>query len=128
MLDIGKITVFAVVAALCAVVVRKQAQEIAIVLAMAGVAVILSYCLDLMSSIKAIMESLLEAAQISPVIAAPVIKTVGVAILTHFGAEVCKDAKENGLAAAVEMAGAAASLCLAAPLLQVVLDMITELL
>jgi len=128
MLDIGKVTIFAVVTALCAVVVRKQTQEMAVVLSLAGVCAILMYALDLMSSIKSILDTLMEAAQLSPAVAAPVIKTVGIAVLTRFGAEVCKDAKESGLAAAVELAGAAAALCLAVPLLQLVLDMISELL
>ena len=127
-LDIGRVTVFAVVTAFCAVMVRKQTQEIAVVLTLAGVTAILGYCLQIMVDIREIMVSLMDLAQISPTVAAPVFKTVGIAVLTHFGAEVCKDAREGGLAAAVEMAGAAAALCLAVPLLQVVLDMIAELL
>lgn len=128
MLEIGKITAFALASALCAVVLRKQAREIAMVLALAGVTIILGYCLDVIGSIRTIMERLTETAEISPAVAAPVIKTVGISILTRFGAELCKDAKENGLAAAVELAGTVAALYLAAPLMQLVLDMIEQLL
>ena len=128
MLDIGKIAVLAVAVTICCVVVRKQVPEIAVLLSLAGVCAILAYALDLVSSIKVILERLMDAAQLSPTVAAPVIKTVGISVLTRFGAEVCRDAKESGLAAAVEFAGAAAALCLAIPLLQLVLDMISELL
>lgn len=127
MLDIGKVTAFALVVALCAVTVRKQAQEVAMVLVLAGVTGILMYCMGLLSSIRGLMDALTEATQLSPAVAAPVIKTVGISILTRFGAEVCKDAKENGLATAVEIAGTAAALCLSAPLLQMVLDLIRSL-
>ena len=126
--DLGTLIAFGLVTALCAVVLRKQAQEIAMVLVLAGVAAILAYCLDMIGSIKAVMESLIETSQISPVVVAPVIKTVGISILTRFGAELCKDAKENGLAAGIELAGSVAALCLAAPLMQLVLDMIGQLL
>ena len=41
---------------------------------------------------------------------------------------ICRDAKEGGLAAFVETAGAAVALFLAVPLLETVLNMITGLL
>ena len=48
--------------------------------------------------------------------------------LTHISAEVCRDAKESGIAAFVETAGAAVALCVALPLLRAVLDTVTGLL
>ena len=69
-----------------------------------------------------------EAAGLSPAVLAPVLKTVGIAILTHISAEVCRDAKESGIAAFVETAGAAVALCVALPLLRAVLDTVTGLL
>ena len=59
---------------------------------------------------------------------AAVLKTVGIAIRTHISAEVCRDAKESGIAAFVETAGAAVALCVALPLLRAVLDTVTGLL
>lgn len=128
MADMGRIAALAIVAALCAVVVRKQAPEIAMVLVLLGAAVILSWSFSAVSGVKAMMDSLRKAAGLSPAVVAPVIKTVGVAILTRFAAEICRDAKEGGLAAFVETAGAAVALFLAVPLLETVLNMITGLL
>lgn len=125
---IARVTAFAVAAALCAVVVRRHSAEVALVLALAGVAMVLGYCLGVLVQVKAMLDALLELTGLSPLAAAPVVKTVGVAILTRFGAELCRDAQENGLAVGVETAGAAAALALAAPLLQGVLDMIGRLL
>lgn len=128
MVDMGKIAALAVAAALCAVVVRKQAPEISIVLVLLGAALILGLSLTAIVGVKSMMDDLREAAGLSPAVVAPVVKTVGVAILTKFAAEICKDAKESGLAAFVETAGAAAALFLAVPLLRTVLTMITGLL
>lgn len=119
---------FAAAAALCAVAVRRQAGEIALVLALTGAAMILGVCIGMLDSLRTLAETLRTAAGLAPETAAPVLKTVGTAVLTRFGAEICRDAKEHGLAAAVETAGAVICLCLAAPLMQAVLDMITELL
>ena len=107
--DILKIAAAAVAAAVCAVVVKQRA-------------------LGAVESVRALMDELGEAAGLSPAVLAPVLKTVGIAILTHISAEVCRDAKESGIAAFVETAGAAVALCVALPLLRAVLDTVTGLL
>ena len=117
--DILKIAAAAVAAAVCAVVVKQRAQEVGLVLTMA---------LGAVESVRALMDELGEAAGLSPAVLAPVLKTVGIAILTHISAEVCRDAKESGIAAFVETAGAAVALCVALPLLRAVLDTVTGLL
>lgn len=124
----GRIAAVAVVAALCAVLVRKQSPEVALALSLAGVAWILSRCIPAMIAVKTMVDTLREAAGLSPVVVAPVLKTVGVAVLTRFAAELCRDAKEGGLATFVETAGSVFALVLALPLLQTVLSMLTELL
>ena len=124
----GRIAAVAVVAALCAVLVRKQSPEVALALSLAGVAWILSRCIPAMIAVKTMVDTLREAAGLSPVVVAPVLKTVGIAVLTRFAAELCRDAKEGGLATFVETAGSELALVLALPLLQTVLSMLTELL
>lgn len=126
--DMGRIAALAVVTALCAVVVRKQAPGIAMAMVLLGVAMILRGSLSAISAVRTMLEELREAAGLSPAVVAPVIKTVGVAILTRFAAEICRDAQEGGLASFVETAGAAVALFLALPLLETVLAMITGLL
>ena len=126
--DMGRIAALAVVTALCAVVVRKQAPGIAMAMVLLGVSMILRGSLSAISAVRTMLEELREAAGLSPAVVAPVIKTVGVAILTRFAAEICRDAQEGGLASLVETAGAAVALFLALPLLETVLAMITGLL
>ena len=58
----------------------------------------------------------------------PVIKTAGIAIVTRLAADFCKDAKEGGLASAVELAGTALSLAAVLPLMGAVLDVLSGLL
>lgn len=126
--DMGRIAALAVVTALCAVVIRKQAPGIAMALVLLGVAMILRGSLSAIRGVRTVLEELREAAGLSPAVVAPVIKTVGVAILTRFASEICKDAQEGGLASFVETAGAAVALFLAVPLLETVLAMIMGLL
>ena len=109
--DMLRLAAIAVAAALCAAVVRKGAAELGLVLAIVAGAILLSASLEALSSVWALM-----------------VKTTGIAILTRLAAELCRDAKESGIAAFVETAGAACALCAALPLLETVLDMVTGLL
>lgn len=126
--SIVKIAALAVTAALCAVVVKKQVPELGLVLGLLAGALILSFSIPALKSAKEMMETLTDTAGLSPAVLTPVVKTVGIAIVTKLAAEICRDAKEGGIAAFVETAGAAAALLVCLPLMETVLTMITDLL
>ena len=126
--SIIKIAAIAVAAALCAVVVKKQAPELGLVLGLAAGAVILSCSVTALESAKALMQELADLSGLSPALLTPVIKTVGISIVTKLTAEICRDAKEGGIAAFVETAGAVGALMVCLPLIKTVLNVIAELL
>lgn len=126
--DTVKIAAIAVAAALCSVVVKKNVAELGMVLALCAGAIILSCSLGALEGVKELMDTLADTAGLSPAVLAPVVKTVGIAVLTRVSAELCRDAKEGGIAAFVETAGAAAALFVSLPLLKTVLSMVTGLL
>lgn len=128
MTDILKIAAVAIIAAICAVVLKKNVQELGLVLALVAGVLILSYALGALKSVTALLEMLADTAGLAPAVLAPVVKTVGIAIITHVSAEVCRDAKEGGIASFLETAGAAAALLVALPLVRAVLDMVIGLL
>ena len=125
--DIIKVAAAAVSAALCAVVVRKQSPEIALVLGVGACALILLSCSGALSAVVELMDKLMEAGGLSAQVVEPVIKTAGIAIVTRLSADFCRDAKEGGLAAAVELAGTALALLVVLPLMSSVVDVLTEL-
>jgi len=125
MLQLGALGISA---ALCALVVRQKAQDIGAVLALAACAVLMISILPAFEEISLMIRDMGEMAGLSEVIITPVLKTVGIAIVTKLSAEVCRDAKENSIASFVELAGAAAAILLAIPLLKMVLELIGGLL
>ena len=126
--SIVKIAAVAVTAALCAVVVKKQVPEIGLALGLLAGALILFFSLSALQGVKDLMESLADTAGLSPAVLTPVVKTVGIAIITRIAAEVCRDAKEGGIAAFVEVAGAAGALFVCLPLMKAVLAMVEDIL
>lgn len=127
-MDILQVGALGIAAALCALVVKQKAQDIGTVLALAACAALMVSILPAFEEIKLMILSMGELAGLSEVIITPVMKTVGIAIVTKLAAEVCRDAKENGIASFVELAGATAALLLALPLLNMLLELIGGLL
>ena len=125
MLKIGGV---AVAAALCAVLLKEKAGPFALVVALGAAAMILAMALGAAEEVTAVVSELQTMAGLSPAVVAPVLKAVGISILTHLAVQVCKDAGEGGLAAAAEAAGTVLALCAALPLLRAVLDTVEELL
>ena len=123
-----KVAAAAVLAALCAVVVKSSARQLALVLSIAAAALVLTLALGAAEDVVAMAEELRAMAGLSPAVVAPVLKTVGIAILTHIASQVCRDAGEGGIAAAAETAGTALALCAALPLLRAVLETVGQLL
>ena len=126
--SVVRLAAAAVAAALCAVVVKQHAREVGAVLALAAGALLLGAALGALEDVRALVDELGELIGLSPAVLAPVLKTVGIAILTRIAAELCRDAGEGGIAAAAETAGAAAAVLTALPLLRAVLSTITGLL
>jgi len=126
--EILKVSAVAVTAALCALVLQKNVQELGLVLALAAGALILGFSLRATEGVLGLMETMSGIAGLSPAVLSPVVKTVGIAIITRVTAEICRDAKESGIAAFVETAGASLALFAALPLLEAVLETMTGLL
>ena len=127
MSDIMKVAAAALAAAVCAVVVRKQAPELGMVLAVCAGVVILLYCSGALRAAVGLMDKLVEVGGLSAQVVEPVMKTAGIAIVTRLSADFCRDAKEGGLASAVELAGTALALVAVLPLMSAVIEMLTGL-
>ena len=126
--SIIQIAAIAVAAALCSITVKKQVPEVGAVLGLAAGVLILSLSYPAIKSVKELMATLAETANLAPAILTPVVKTVGIAIVTKLSAEFCRDAKEGGIASFLESAGSALALVVCVPLIEAVLSMIGELL
>lgn len=123
-----KVAAAAIVAAVCAVVVRRQAPEIGLVLALCAGALIILYCTGAFTAVTSLMDKLVETGGLSGQVVEPVLKTTGIAVVTRLSADFCRDAREGGLASAVELAGTVLALWAVLPLMTAVLELLTQLL
>lgn len=127
MSDIMRICAVAVIAALCCAMLRQYSRDIALVLALAAGAMILLLSAQPLQQILQTVTQLTETAGLSTEIITPVVKTVGIGMVSYTSAEICRDAGERGLASFVEIGGSIAALLVTLPLLSAVLKLLGEL-
>ena len=123
-----KVAALAVAAAICAVSIRKHVPEISMILTIAAGVLILSFCLSWMADVLGALRKFAQYGGISDALLSPVLKVAGIAVVTNVAAEICRDAKESGLAGVIETAGTILSLLAALPLASSVLSLLSGLL
>lgn len=111
--------------AIVMVVVQAQLREInkpwAVLASTAFVIVIVLTVLPQLAQVTSVLNSLYSRAGVDSVYMGPVLKAIAIAYVTSFGAEICRDADENAMAVAVELAGKIVILVIALPVLEAIL-------
>ena len=123
-----KLTVGAVISALCAVVLRRNGGEFAVLLVLAAGVWILTMLVQPLREVVSCLARLGRIAELDMQLIEPVVKVVGLSILARIASEVCRAAGEGGIAVFVELAGTILALAAALPLVNGVVEMITGLL
>ena len=125
--QVVRIAALCVVGALLALVIKRGAPELALLLAVGCTVTILLSLSEPARAILLFLEEMGEQSGISRQLFEPLYKTVGIAFVVKLGGELCRDAGESAMAAVVESAGAVCALLVALPLLRTVLSLILEL-
>ena len=126
-MDMMALAAVGVTAALCGVVVRQKAPELAAVLTLAACVLLLWNTLPLLETIRDVLTELADLAELSPTILRPMLQTVGLAVVTRLASSLCRDAGESALASVIETAGTVCALLVAVPLFRTVLRTLLEL-
>jgi stage III sporulation protein AD len=110
------------------VILRKERPEIAVLLAIAAAGLILGALIKKVTAILTVLETLAAQAELNRVYWQLILKIVGFAYLAGFGAQICRDAGENSMAAKIELAGKISILSLGLPVLAGLVEVIFKVL
>jgi stage III sporulation protein AD len=80
----------------------------------------------MITEIKSFIDSLSDYAHLSPAVLSPLLKILGISIITKIGAEAGRDCDAKAVSASIEIAGAAAAVYVALPLISAALKLITS--
>lgn len=122
-----RIAALCVVGAVLALVVRGRSPELAFCTAAACCAVSLLAAAELLSPVLALAQTLRELTGLDEALLAPVLKTVGIGLLTQLAAAFCLDAGEQALGRTVELCGTILAVYAALPLTSAMLELLKKL-
>ena len=122
-----KAAALAIAGAVLSLLLKRNAPELALALSIAISILAAGLAMELVSQFREIIVLARDQTGLSPAIVSPVLKCVGVGIVTRLAADLCKDAGQGAIASAVELCGAACAMVTAMPLIRSLLQMISEL-
>lgn len=128
-MDMGtKIAVTALAAVMVISVLKKSEPEFVIPVVLVAGGCMVYFATDALGQITAAVLGYIRAAQVEVWVVEPVVKVVGVSLMTKVTTEVCRGVGESGIAAFVDIAGTVLALCCTLPLAQGVVNMVVGML
>ncbi len=121
-----KICALAVISAIVGVLIGQIKKEISFALKAAAGILVFGMIAVSMGPLIAELEGVLELGNVSEYTEI-MLKSLGIAFLTHVCATLCRDCGENGLAGGVEFAGKLEILILCVPLIGKILDLAAQI-
>lgn len=127
-MEIGRIVGIALLATMLIVLTRQfKSAETGVLIALGVGAAIFLFLVDKIVQVIDIVEELAARADINRFYLSTVLKVIGIAYITEFGAQICRDAGESAVASKVELAGKVLIMILAIPIIAAVLETIVRL-
>ena len=108
-------TAAAIFSALTSILLKRYHPELSFSLNALTLALILLSCLRLLSNAGELLRSVRGALNVSADQLQPVLKCLGIAAVSRFGAGLCRDASQSALASAIETAGVLCAAAVAVP-------------
>lgn len=118
----------ALVSVVLLVFLRERYPALAVQLMIAFVVTVFLLLIPVLRTVVGVFVDLGNRAQLNTVYLDTVLRVIGVAYVASFGAQLCKDAKEEALAVTIELAGKVIIALLALPVLMAILDGLLRLL
>ena len=118
-----QIAAVCLVGAVLAAVLRQRSPEAAL----AVCAVVGALLLRGLADVLDMLEDLAAAGGLPPELLAPLVKTLGIALVSRLGTEICRDAGQGAMAAVLETAGAFGAVLVSLPLVRAAWELLRSL-
>ncbi len=116
--------VIALLTVVLTALLKKQSREMAILLSLGACVLIGVLLLQLAAPVVEFLGKLRNLAGLDKTLMAPMLKTLGIGLITQICATVCVDAGESAIGNLVEICGGILALYVALPLLEAVIEMV----
>lgn len=126
--DIVQIVGVGIVATILIVILKVQKPEIGVQISIITGIVVFLMIAGKMSAVLELLSSFTRKANIDITYISTLLKIIGIAYITEFGADICRDAGESAIASKIELAGKVVIVVIAVPIITSLLDLIIKIL
>lgn len=126
-MDILQIIAIGIIASILALIIKEQKPEFAILISIATGAIIFFMVFRRLDSVITVLKQFAAKADIDTLYFSTILKVIGIAYITDFGAQICRDSGEGAIASKVEFAGKILIMIIAIPILGALLDIIIKI-
>lgn len=123
-----KAAAIGVTGSILALLLRRSVPELSLLVSLGAGLAAAFFCIGITGEIAQAYARLAEKSGISLALLTPVIKCVGIAMVTELGAQICKDASQAAAGTFIELCGALCALYVALPLLNSLVAVVEGLL
>ena len=121
---ISKCAVTVVLGSLVSLLIKKNIPEFSAVLGIAVTVIVLSLALSLLSTVTDIIVCATGMLGTSSALLRPLLKCLGISLITKFSSDICRDSSQSAAAASLEFSGTLCALSVAAPVIITMIKMI----
>lgn len=123
-----RVTALCLTGALLAVLLHRSGGEMALLLSLAVCGVTAMVLIEPLEELRDFWEDAAAWGELPVELFTPLIKTVGIALLSRTGSDLCRDAGEGAIASVLETAGAVAAIAVSLPLFRAAWELLRSLL
>ncbi len=116
-----------VISAVLAVFIKKTSPEMGLMVTLSVCTVVMVALLVPIREIVQLLNQMMSWTGMSEDVFAPLLKTLGIALICRVGGDLCRDAGQSAMASLVEMGGAFGVVLVSMPLLRAVWEMLQSL-
>ncbi len=126
-MDIFRIVGIGISAAVLAALLRQRRPEIAVQVSLAAAAVIFLAAAPYLKTVLEMFRDISNQIGLDIKYITVILKVIGIAYITQFGAELCRDAGEGAVASKIEFAGKVIIMTLSMPVMYKLLEVVNAI-
>ena len=105
-----KAAALGVTGAVAALIIKRSAPELGLAMSIAATLAAAAVAVELFGQLRDVVTMAREQTGLSPAVVSPVLKCVGIGVVTRLASDLCKDGGQGAAASAVELCGAPSTL------------------
>jgi stage III sporulation protein AD len=127
-MNIMQIVAIGLTAAALALIVKQYRPDIALMISLAAGALLFIMVLGNIKAVASTVDNLAQKANLDSIYLTTVLKVIGIAYISEFGAQICKDSGEGAIASKIELGGKILVMILALPILTALMEVVLKIL